>query len=149
MPISIIAPAKKPEKLSVSPNELEENQSITLNCSANVGSPPGNIQIRKISQYSDTTELIYTSNSTSNITDSCQLINVTTTYTVTKTDHGAIFRCSSQNILTQGPEPRKESSRISVICMYKYLNLALLYYSGLLFLTEDLLANPFFRFPYC
>lgn len=141
--ISIKAPAKKPEDFSMFPNELEENQSITLNCSAYVGSPPGNIQIRKIPQYSDTPELIYTSNSTSNITGTCQLINVTTTYTVTKKDHGAIFQCSSKNNLTQGPEPIKKSSRISVLCMYKYLNLTILYYSGLLFLTDDFFVIPF------
>lgn len=120
------------------PNDLEENQSITLTCIANVGSPPGNIQIWKISQYSDTDELIYTSNSTGDITDSClHLINVTTTYTLTKKDNDAIFRCLSKNNLTQGPEPRKESSRISVICMYKYLNRALL-----------IIDIPLFRFPY-
>lgn len=143
LPISIKAPAKKPGEFTVSPNELDENQSITLNCSANVGGPPGNIQIWKIIQYPDTPELIYTSDSKSNITDSCQLINVTTTYIVTKKDHGAIFRCSSKNILTQGPEPRKESSRISVLCMYKFLNLTILYYSGLLLLTDDFFVIPF------
>lgn len=101
------------------PDELEENQSVSLVCSADVGSPWGNIKIWKISQYSDTTELIYTSNSTNNKTNNCtEFLNVTTTYTVTKYDNGAIFRCSSQNNLTRGLGPSKDSQSISVLCRY-------------------------------
>lgn len=101
------------------PDELEENQSVSLVCSADVGSPWGTIKIWKISQYSDTTELIYTSNSTNNKTDNCtNVLNVTTTYTVTRDDNGAIFRCSSQNNLTRGPGPSKDSQSILVLCRY-------------------------------
>lgn len=114
------AKAREPDEFVAFPNEMEENQSITFTCSANVGSPRGYIQIWK---YSDThlIQLIYTSNSTNSKTDNCtEFINVTTTYTVTRENNGAIFRCSSQNNLTGGPGPSKKSSRISVTCMYEH-----------------------------
>lgn len=104
------------------PNELEENQSISLTCRADVGSPLGNITIWKNLKNSNTLVLIYTSNSTNYKTDNCtEIINVTTTYNVTRDDNGAMFRCSSQNYLTSRPGPNKESSRISVTCMYWHL----------------------------
>lgn len=104
------------------PNEIQENQSIKLTCSADVGSPSGYITISKLFMNSGTSPwLIYTSNSTNNKTDNCtEYINVTTTYTVTREDNGAIFQCSSQNNLTEGPGPSKKSSRISVTCMYEH-----------------------------
>lgn len=112
--------ARLPEKFMAFPDELEENQSVSLVCSADVGSPWGTIKIWKISQYSDKPELIYTSNSTNNKINNCtELINVTTTYTVTRDDNGAIFRCSSQNNLTRGPGPSKDSQNIYVSCRYK------------------------------
>lgn len=118
------AEAIEPEEFFVFPNELEESQSISLTCRADVGSPRGYIQISRVSQNSGKSELIYKFDSISNKTEKCTgFINVTTTYTVTKEDNGAIFRCSSQNNLTQGHEPSKESSKITVICMYRYLNL--------------------------
>lgn len=104
----------------MSSNELEENQSISLICHADVGSPQGYVQIFKIPQYSNTPEVIYTSNTTNIRTENCtEYINVTTTYAVTREDNGAVFRCSSQNDLTQGLGPNRESSKITVICMYK------------------------------
>lgn len=104
----------------MSSNKLEENQSISLTCHADVGSPQGYVQILKIPEYSNTSEVIYTSNTTNIRTENCtEYINVTTTYTVTREDNGAVFRCSSQNGLTQGLGPNMTSSKITVICMYK------------------------------
>lgn len=104
----------------MSSNKLEENQSISLTCNADVGSPQGYVQILKIPEYSNTPEVIYTSNTTNIRTENCtEYINVTTTYTVTREDNGAVFRCSSQNGLTQGLGPNRTSSKITVICMYK------------------------------
>lgn len=104
----------------VFPNEIQENRSISLTCRADVGSPRGYIQIWKTTQYSNSAELIYISNSTNNTTVNCtEILNITTSYTVTRDDNGAIFRCSSQNNLTKGPGPSNESSRISVFCMYR------------------------------
>lgn len=109
------------------PDELEENQSVSLVCSADVGSPWGNIKIWKISQISDAPELIYTSNSTNNKTDNCtNFLNVTTTYTVTRDDNGAVFRCSSQNNLTEGTGNSKESKKMTVICMYGHFHVVIL-----------------------
>lgn len=107
--------ARAPEKFAVFPNELEENQSIRLTCSANVGSPRGYIQIWKFFENFNRPELIYQSNSTDNKINSCtKIINVTTTYTITRYDNRAMFRCSSQNNLTQGAGPIRESNKISM-----------------------------------
>lgn len=111
------------------PNELEEKESVSLICSSDVGSPQGYINIWKISRNSDEPALLYTSNSSSVKTENCtEFINVTTTFTVTRDDDGAKFQCSSQNNLTRGLGPSKESSKITVICVYKYFNSTLLYY---------------------
>lgn len=126
------------------PNELEENESLSLICSSDVGSPHGYIKIWKISRNSDEPSLIYTSNSSSVKTENCtEFINVTTTYTVTREDNGALFRCSSQNKLTRGPGPSKESSKITVICMYKYLNSMILHYFVLCSWNSNMLSNMF------
>lgn len=113
------ANAREPYEFEVFPNEVIENQSLSLTCSADVGGPRGYVQIWKTAEYANTPELIYTSNFTNNKTNNCtEFINVTTTYTVTRDDNGAHFQCSSQNNLTQGTGPTKESKKITVICMY-------------------------------
>lgn len=113
------AEAKEPEEIVVFPEKLDENQSLSLTCSADVGSPQGYIQILKFFENSDKLDLIYKSNSTINKTENCtEYINVTATYTVTREDNGAVFRCSSQNGLTQGPGRSRESNKISVLCRY-------------------------------
>lgn len=112
--------AKEPADFLIFPNELQENQSINFICRANVGSPKGNIKIWKISQISNISEVIYVSNFTNQKAEFCpEVVNVNTSYTVTRDDNGAFFRCSSQNDLTPDPGPGKDSSKISVICMYK------------------------------
>lgn len=114
---SIVAyKAKEPVEFLMFPNELEEKESVSLICSSDVGSPQGYINIWKISRNSDEPALLYTSNSSSVKTENCtEFINVTTTYTVTRDDDGAKFQCSSQNNLTRGLGPSKESSKITVI----------------------------------
>eukprot|EP00105_Crassostrea_gigas_P026120 XP_011446928.1 PREDICTED: nectin-1-like isoform X4 [Crassostrea gigas] len=114
--VKFIAEAKEPEEIVVFPEKLDENQSLSLTCSADVGSPQGYIQILKFFENSDRLDLIYKSNSTINKTENCtEYINVTATYTVTREDNGAVFRCSSRNGLTQGPGPTRESNKISVL----------------------------------
>lgn len=117
----VLANPKEPEKFQLFPNKLDENQSISILCSANVGSPLGNIKIWKLSQYIDTPVLIHESKATTNIAENCiDFIDDNFTYTVTRDDNGALFRCSSQNNLTQGPGPYRDSLKISVICLYIY-----------------------------
>lgn len=112
--VSFNAKAREPGKFVVLPDRLEENQSISLICSADVGSPRGNITIWKISDNSDTPEFIYVSNYTNNKTDSCtEIINFT--FSVSREDNDASFRCSSQNNMTKGPGPSKDSQKISVL----------------------------------
>lgn len=114
-----LANAREPYEFEVFPIEVIENQSLSLTCSADVGSPRGYVQIWKTAEYYNTPKLIYTSNFTNDKTDNCtEFINVTFTYTVTREDNGAIFQCSSQNNLTQGTGPTKGPQRITVICMY-------------------------------
>lgn len=116
---TVPAKAREPEQFLVLPNKLEEGESITLICSADIGSPLGNIQMWKKHHISNIYELIYTSNTTNNRTEDCtDSVNVTTTYTVTRKDNRALFRCSSQNNLTKDQLPSRESSTITVICMY-------------------------------
>lgn len=110
------AKAREPEEVLVFPKEIEENNSISLICAAYVGSPRGYIHIWRVSQNSNKSKLIYKSNFINNETENCtKYINVTTTYTVTREDNGAVFRCSSQNNLTQGPGLSKYSQKISVL----------------------------------
>lgn len=100
------------------PSEVEENQSITIHCIADVGSPNGCIQIWKNTDNPSSSEVIYKSNSTHSKTENCtELINVTTTYTITRKDNGAFFRCSSKNNITKDPIPSRDSSKLSVTCM--------------------------------
>lgn len=99
--------AKEPTEFLVRPREQEEKQSISLICNADVGRPHGNIQIWKQSQNLNTSELIYTSNSTTFDKENCmEYVNIT--LPVTRDDNGAIFRCSSQNNFTRDPGPSKE-----------------------------------------
>lgn len=115
----VLANPKEPEKFQLFPNKLDENQSITILCSANVGNPLGNIKIWKISQYNDAPVLIQESKATTNKAENCtEFINVNFTYTVTRDDNEALFRCSSQNNFTQGPGPSMDSLKISVICLF-------------------------------
>lgn len=110
------AEAEEPTEFLVHPNELEENQSISLTCNADVGRRHGNIQIWKILNALD---LIYTSYSpkTENCTENVYA-NDTLILPVTRDDNGATFRCSSQNDFTKEPGPSRYSSKITVICMY-------------------------------
>lgn len=100
------------------PNEVDENQSITIHCIADVGSPHGYIQIWKKNKKSNTSEMIYKSSTTNSKTENCtEIINVTTTYNITRGDNEALFRCSSKNNFTKDPIPSSDSSKISVHCM--------------------------------
>lgn len=84
--------AKEPADFLIFPNELQENQSINFICRANVGSPKGNIKIWKISQISNISEVIYVSNFTNQKAEFCpEVVNVNTSYTVTRDDNGAFF----------------------------------------------------------
>lgn len=120
----VLAKPREPDMFLLVPNELEENQSINLLCTvADVESSRETLTIWKISQNNDTPELIYTSDATSAKTENCtEILNVNVTYTVTRDDNGAVFRCSSQNNFTQRPGLIMNSSKISVICMYTIVN---------------------------
>nr|XP_022289537.1 nectin-1-like isoform X1 [Crassostrea virginica] len=108
--------ATKPSNFGVFPYELQENQTLTLSCSAYVGAPNGNIKIWKIARNSTTNVLIFTANTSDFKTENCsEFINATFTYTVSRDDNGAMFLCSSQNVLNEDEGPSLESQiRVSV-----------------------------------
>ena len=114
----ITGKARKPNLFKISSTEVEENRSVGLNCSADVGAPKGNIKLWKLSQNSNTPEMIYTSKEihTENCTHS---VSVSHMYTVIRGDNGALFQCSSQNSLNDGVGPSLFSERISVYCKSK------------------------------
>ncbi|XP_062583678.1 carcinoembryonic antigen-related cell adhesion molecule 5-like isoform X2 [Saccostrea cucullata] len=114
------AEASEPDEFIVEhTNKLEENQSVRFICNADVGNPPGYLQIWKIPGRSTDQELIYSSNFTNNTfikTDNCSyFLNVSFTYNVSRNDNGAVFNCTSQNDLTRQPGPYKDSKPISVL----------------------------------
>lgn len=118
IPLIVLAEARKPERFLLFPNESEEYHSISLICNADVGSPQGTIKIWKMSQNIETPELIYVSNTTTNKTENCsEFLSVNVTYTVTRDDNEAIFRCSSHNNFNQGPGSHRDSSKIAVLCI--------------------------------
>ncbi|XP_065939769.1 uncharacterized protein [Magallana gigas] len=60
--------------------------------------------------------LIHESKATANKPENCtEFTDDNFTYSVTRYDNGALFRCSSQNNLTQGLGPSRDSLKISVI----------------------------------
>lgn len=139
IPLIVLAKASEPETFLLFPNELEENHSINLICKANVGSPQGTIKIWKLFK-NNTSEMVYVSNTTTNNTENCtEFLNVNATYTVTKDDNGAVFRCSSQNNFIQGQGPHMDSSKITVICIFtifhKYIFHGFLFYLQYTFKT--------------
>ena len=111
----ITGKARKPNLFKISSTEVEENRSVGLNCSADVGAPKGNIKLWKFAPNSNTPEMIYTSTNihTENCTNS---VSVSHMYTVKRGDNGALFQCSSQNSLNDGVGPSLISERISVFC---------------------------------
>lgn len=120
IPLIVLAKPREQDEFLLFPNELEENQSIHLMCTVtDVENSRETITIWKISQNNGTPELIYASNATSVKTENCtEFIHVDVTYTVTRDDNGAVFRCSSQNNFIQGQGPYRESSKITVICIF-------------------------------
>ena len=118
-----IITATKPNNFGIFPYELQENQTLTLSCSAYVGGPKGNIKIWKLARNSTTNVLIFTANTSDIKTENCsEFINANFTYTVSRDDNGAIFQCSSHNVLNKEAGPSLESpNRVSVICKLKML----------------------------
>ena len=54
----ITGKARKPNLFKISSTEVEENRSVGLNCSADVGAPKGNIKLWKFAPNSNTPEMI-------------------------------------------------------------------------------------------
>ena len=118
-----IITATAPKNFGIFPYELQENQTLTLSCSAYVGAPEGNIQIWKLARKSNTKVLIFTANTSDFKTENCpEFINATFTYTVSRDDNGTLFLCSSQNVLNKEAGPSLESpNRVFVKCKLKML----------------------------
>ncbi|XP_055996650.1 nectin-3-like [Ostrea edulis] len=116
--VFIQADAERPIKFTIYPNNsLEENDTVTLSCYANVGNPDGYIAIWRVDKTSTTPALLLNeTNTVGKKTENCTtLINATVTYTVFWNDNGTFFRCSSQNRQTQGRVPSRDTNPINVL----------------------------------
>ncbi|XP_055996651.1 inactive tyrosine-protein kinase 7-like [Ostrea edulis] len=115
--VFIQADAVHPIKFTIYPNgSLEENDTVTLSCYANVGNPEGYIAIWRVDKTSTSAVLLNETNIVRSKTENCTtLINATVTYTVSRNDNGAFFRCSSQNRQTLGTAPSRDTNPINVL----------------------------------
>ncbi|XP_061181468.1 carcinoembryonic antigen-related cell adhesion molecule 5-like [Saccostrea echinata] len=94
---------------------LKENDKVFLSCSANVGNPGGFVAIWKLNKLSNQPIILNKSSEVVEKTENCTAVaNLSITYTVSRDDNGAIFRCSSQNRQTQEPAPYNDTIAIDV-----------------------------------
>lgn len=112
------ANAQLPILFSVQPNiSLEEHGMVKLSCVGNVGNPQGSLKIWKIYKTSNTKHLLKNESEVYAVIENCShIVNLTTTYNLTKEDNGAVFRCSSQNHYTSEPAPATDIGSLEVFC---------------------------------
>eukprot|EP00105_Crassostrea_gigas_P026094 XP_011446899.1 PREDICTED: leucine-rich repeats and immunoglobulin-like domains protein 1 isoform X3 [Crassostrea gigas] len=110
------ANAVKPKVFSVQPNiSLEEHGMVKLSCVGDVGNPQGSLKIWKIYKTTNTKHLIKNESEDYADVEKCtHIVNLTTTYNLTKEDNGAVFRCSSQNQYTTEPVPATDIGPLEV-----------------------------------
>lgn len=108
----------------IHPNDtLEEHEWLTLSCSATVGSPQGSLALRTKKETSSTWEQLKNTNTSDIQNSNCTYIaNLTETYTLTRQDNGAVFRCSSQNQYTREPALATEIGPLEVLCKFSFFN---------------------------
>lgn len=93
---------------------------VKLSCVGNVANPLGSLAIWKMNKNSNTGQILINKSEVYADTENCtQIVNLTTTYNLTKKDNGAVFRCSSQNQYTAEPAPATNIGPIEVFCKLK------------------------------
>lgn len=97
---------------------------VKLSCVGDVGNPQGSLKIWKIRKQSNTKHLLKNESEVYADVENCtHIVNLTTTYNLTKEDNGAVFRCSSQNQYTTEPVPATEIGPLEVFCKLHLYNL--------------------------
>lgn len=90
---------------------------MKLSCVGDVGNPQGSLKIWKIQKQSNTKQLLKNESEVKSDAENCtHIVNLTTTYNLTKEDNGAVFRCSSQNQYTAEPVPAIDIEPKDVFC---------------------------------
>lgn len=94
---------------------------VNLSCSANVGSPQGVLEIWREDKTSPNIESLGVTSVVYKDIESCRSIaNLTVTYSLTRQDNGAMFRCSSQNKYSKEPFPDVEIGPMDILCKSTY-----------------------------
>lgn len=97
---------------------------VKLSCEGDVGNPQGSLKIWKINKQSNTKHLLKNESEVYADIENCShIVNLTTTYNLTKEDNGAVFRCSSQNQYTTDPAPAIDIGPMKVFCKLYLYNL--------------------------
>lgn len=97
---------------------------VKLSCVGDVGNPQGSLKIWKIYKTLNTKHLLKNESEVYADVENCtHIVNLTTTYTLTKEDNGAVFRCSSQNQYTTEPVPATDIGPLEVFCKLHLYNL--------------------------
>lgn len=88
--------------------------------------PLGSLAIWKMNKNTNTKQLLKTKSEVYEDTENCtHVVNLTTTYNLTKEDNGAVIRCSSQNQFTTEPAPATDIGPIEVLCKLWLFNVYL------------------------
>lgn len=96
---------------------------VKLSCVGDIGNPQGSLKIWKIYKTSNTNQLLQNESEVNSDTENCTyIVNLTTTYNLTKEDNGAVIRCSSQNQYTNEPAPATDIGPIEIFCKWKFFN---------------------------
>lgn len=112
--IYVQAEAEKPSTFLKHPNDtLVEHKKLTLSCSANVGMPQGSL-VLWTKKHMGTWEQLQNISDIQN-TNCIYIANLTETYTLTRQNNGAMFRCSSQNKYTKEPALATDIGPIEVL----------------------------------
>ena len=113
--------AEVPAEFSMQPvnTTLEENSTVNLSCSANVGSPGGYVTVWKKSDNSDLQiELGRSASSDMDNGDCSFYADLMIPYNLTRSDNNIIFGCTSKNRHTQDPSLSKQIGPTSILCKY-------------------------------
>lgn len=112
---------------------------VKLSCVGNVGNPQRSLKIWKIYKTSNTKHLLKNESEVYADIENCtHIVNLTTTYNLTKEDNGALFRCSSQNQYTIEPVPATDIGPLEVFCKLYLYNFNELMYFLLMFIYMTL-----------
>lgn len=116
--------AKQPWDIPlISETEIQENHNLALACFADVGKPPGFVKWWRF-RANNSIASVGQSQAISDESGTCEFVaGLNVTYTVTKGDNGAFFRCSSQDDTSSDQDPEnslqyRDTMKVNVLCEY-------------------------------